>query len=105
MSQNTPIIILAKTTAAAVSDTFIVGNSPALSVICNDLSGAEVATVQYLDPIDDSWHDLVQGTTTIQFTNTIGSYDVWDSGLTYRVSKPITALPVGVAISRYVGAL
>lgn len=96
-------IVLEPTTSAVASDSFIVGNAPGVTVICAGLQGGETATVQFFEPISNTWINYVPpgATAPIVFTNIINLYDVWDTAGTYRVNKILTANPVGISVSRF----
>ena len=98
---NVVYTVLAPTTSPVSSDAFTLENHTAMTVICAGLGTGETGTVQVQEPTSGSWYNYYQGTTLLQFTSTLCSLDVWDTTATYRINKTVTALAVGVTVTKY----
>ena len=97
-------VLVEATTSAMTSDTFYMGPSSAMSVAAPGLQGAEKVTIQYQSAVDNSWHNLTDGTgNLIAITAVTQAFDDYNTALNYRVVKDATASPVGVFYMRSIG--
>lgn len=85
------VLIPATTLAGTAEFTPVNGNDT--GIICEGLSGAEVITLQVFNVVTGLWKNY--GTTD-------GSVplEIYNSAFSYRIVKPITVNPVGIAMSQ-----
>lgn len=85
--------VLIPATTLASTAVFSPVNGNDTGVICKGLSGSEVITLQVFNAVTELWENY--GTTD-------GSVpiEIYNSAFSYRIVKPVTVNPVGVAISQ-----
>jgi hypothetical protein len=91
--------ILQPTTAASNSNSFTMRQDmTAICVICTGLQGAETATLQFQNPIDLQWYDLLVNGIVPTFNsanNIINIAQYWGK---FRAVKTATMSAVGVIV-------
>jgi len=94
-------IVLSKTTAAESSDPFALStDQTSLNVICCGLQGTESAVLQMKDPVNNGiWVNVQINSVVPTFNSSNNWIQIQNDWGVYRVSKSVTASPVGVSIS------
>lgn len=92
-------ILIPETTSAIDSGTFSVTPMKVISLTCNQLIEEEEIKVQIWHEVSHSFIDYIINGVTQKFNVDNVVVEIWDSALTYRISKPSTTNLVGVAIN------
>ena len=94
--------ILQPTTAASNSNSFTMRQDmTAICVYCTGLQNTESAKIQFKNPIDSLWYDLLVNSVVPTFNNTNNVINIALWWGTFRVVKTVTATPVGVVVSGF----
>lgn len=99
------MIILQPTTLAATTQSFSTIGQNTTSLVCSGLQNNESAKIQIYAEASSSWIDYIISGKVQGFNSQNVVIEIFDSCLTYRVVKSVTASAVGISASQDVNII